>query len=77
MTFFDASKVGGTIRFLNLAEVVMEQNLDAVLEEIVKQVTATGPGIVVVDSFRTFMRRAVGTSGRTRCRRSSSGWRNF
>ncbi len=64
--FFDTAKVGKAVRFLNLAEVVMEQNLDAVYEEIVKQVTAIGPGIVVVDSFRTFIRRASQHRGRNR-----------
>ncbi len=61
--FFDTAKVGKAIRFLNLAEVVMEQNLDAVYDEIVKQVTAIGPGIVVVDSFRTFIRKAIHSAG--------------
>src|SRR6266481_5257983 len=40
-SFFDESKVGKTVRFINLADVVLEQKLDAVLEEIIKQVTAT------------------------------------
>jgi circadian clock protein KaiC len=56
-TFFDESKLGRAIRFINLSDVVMGQDLDAVLEEIVKQVTAASPGIVVVDSFRTAVRK--------------------
>src|SRR5688572_32376350 len=39
-SFFEHAKVGKAIRFINLSDVVVEQNLDAVLEEIVKQVTA-------------------------------------
>ena len=39
---------------------VLEKDLDAVLEEIIKQVTAVNPGIVVVDSFRTVVRKAMG-----------------
>jgi circadian clock protein KaiC len=58
-SFFDESKLGKAVRFINLSDVVLEQNLDAVLEEIIKQVTATNPGVVVVDSFRTVVRKAV------------------
>jgi circadian clock protein KaiC len=58
-SFFDAAKLGKAIRFINLADVVMEQDLNAVLAEIIKQVTAVNPGIVVVDSFRTVVRKAM------------------
>ena len=56
--FFDPAKLSGAIRFINLSEVVLEQDLSAVLEEIVKEVEAANPGIVVVDSFRTVVRKA-------------------
>jgi circadian clock protein KaiC len=59
-TFFDESKLGRAIRFINLSDVVVDQDLDAVLAEIVKQVTAASPGIVVVDSFRTAVRKTTG-----------------
>src|SRR5438132_3543118 len=58
-SFFDQSKLGKAIRFINLGDVMMEQDLNAVLEEIIKQVTAVSPGVVVVDSFRTVERKAV------------------
>ena len=58
-SFFDDSRLGKAIRFINLSDVVVEKDLDAVLEEIIKQVTAANPGIVVVDSFRTVVRKAV------------------
>ncbi|MCD6023654.1 MAG: protein kinase [Fibrobacteria bacterium] len=62
-SFFDASKLGAAIRFINLADVVLEQDLNTVFEEITKQVTAIGPAFVVVDSFRTVVRRmAAGAS---------------
>jgi circadian clock protein KaiC len=61
-TFFDETKVGSAIRFFNLSEVVLEKDLDAVLEEITRQVEAVSPGIVVVDSFRTVVRKAHGES---------------
>lgn len=58
-SFFDESKLGNSIRLFNLADVVMDQDLDAVLAEIIKQVREVSPAIVVVDSFRTVVRKAV------------------
>jgi len=58
-SFFDESKLGNAIRFINLADVVMEKDLNAVFDEITKQVTAINPSIVVVDSFRTVIRKAT------------------
>jgi circadian clock protein KaiC len=58
-SFFDQAKVGKSVRFINLSDVVVEQDLDAVLEEIIRQVTLAGPSVVVVDSFRTVVRKAV------------------
>jgi circadian clock protein KaiC len=62
-SFFDESKMGKAVRFFNLSDLVVEEDLDAVLAEIVKQVTAAHPGIVVVDSFRTVIRRVLATAG--------------
>jgi circadian clock protein KaiC len=62
-SFFDESRLGKAVRFINLSDVVLEKDLNAVLEEIIKQVTAANPGIVVVDSFRTVVRKALGTAG--------------
>lgn len=61
-SFFDAAKLNGAIRFINLSEVVLGRNLKAVLDEIVKQVEAAHPAIVVVDSFRTAVRRQADTT---------------
>ncbi len=58
-TFFDETKLGKAIRFVNLSEVVLEKDLNAVLEEIISQVKTLQPGIVVVDSFRTVVRKAM------------------
>src|SRR4028119_2450492 len=55
--FFDQSKLNSSIRFVNLSQVVLEHDLDAVLNVIVKEVEATNPGIVIVDSFRTVIRK--------------------
>ena len=59
-SFFDESKLGKAIRFINLSEVVLNQDLNAVLGEIIKQVTAANPSLVVVDSFRTMIRTKNG-----------------
>ena len=61
--FFDSAKLNASIRFINLSQVVLERDLDAVLAEIVKEVEATNPGIVIVDSFRTVVRKAAGGTG--------------
>ena len=58
-SFFDEAKLGNAIRFINLADVVLEKDLDGVFREIVKQVSAIAPSIVVVDSFRTVVRKAI------------------
>ncbi len=60
--FFDEAKLGRAIRFINLADVVLENDLDTVFEEIVRQVEAVGPSLVVVDSFRTVVRKAMSGS---------------
>jgi circadian clock protein KaiC len=59
-TFFDQAKLNGAVRFINLSQVVLEKDLDAVLEEITKEVEKASPGVVVVDSFRTVVRKALG-----------------
>lgn len=61
-TFFDPAKINGAIRFINLSQVVLEKDLSAVLDEIIKQVEAANPSIVVVDSFRTAVRRQTATT---------------
>jgi circadian clock protein KaiC len=58
--FFDVTKLNGAIRFINLSEVILGQDLEAVLGVINKEVEAASPGIVVVDSFRTVVRKAQG-----------------
>ena len=62
-TFFDESKLGNAIRFINLSDVLLSRDLNAVLEEIIRQVTTVQPGVVVVDSFRTVMRTVLGGAG--------------
>src|SRR5688500_14366076 len=52
-SFFDSARLGDSIRFVNLSRLVLEKDLGAVLDEIVKEVEAANARIVVVDSFRT------------------------
>jgi circadian clock protein KaiC len=60
-TFFDPAKLPGSIRFINLSQVVLEKDLGAVLAEIIKEVEKANPAVVVVDSFRTMVRRPQGS----------------
>ena len=60
-SFFDVTKLNDSIRFINLSETVVDQDLNAVLREITKQVEAANPAVVVVDSFRTVLRKSQGT----------------
>jgi len=60
--FFDQAKLNGAIRLINLSHVVLEQDLSAVLDAIVKEVEASQARIVVVDSFRTVVRKAQSSS---------------
>jgi circadian clock protein KaiC len=62
-TFFDQSKLPAAVRFINLSQVILEHDLEAVLKEISKQVEENNPGFVVVDSFRTVVRKASGATG--------------
>jgi circadian clock protein KaiC len=58
--FFDVAKMNDAVRFINLSQLVLEEDLGAVLAEIVRSVEAAKPGVVVVDSFRTVVRKAQG-----------------
>ncbi|MDB6169521.1 MAG: protein kinase, partial [Verrucomicrobia bacterium] len=62
-SFFDETKLNDSIRFINLSETIVDQDLNGVLEEITKQVEAANPGVVVVDSFRTVQRKIAATGG--------------
>jgi circadian clock protein KaiC len=58
-SYFDLAKLDGAIRFVNLSHIVLEKDLTAVMDEIVKEVEAANARIVVVDSFRTVVRKAL------------------
>lgn len=54
--FFNATKVGCVVNFVNLAQVLLDRGLDGVLDEIIRQVNETNARIVVVDSFLSIIR---------------------
>lgn len=62
LSFFDMNKIGEAVRFVNLSEAALTQDLDVVLDKIVEEVTTTQPALVIVDSFRTMMRSRNGAS---------------
>ena len=57
-SFFDQTKLGKAVRFINLSQVVLEKDMMGVLEEITREVQTSNPSFVVVDSFRAVMRKA-------------------
>ena len=58
-SFFDDAKMDGAIRFINLSQIVLDEDLGAVLDAIIKEAEAAKASIVVVDSFRTMVRKAL------------------
>ncbi|HXU23404.1 MAG TPA: ATPase domain-containing protein, partial [Tepidiformaceae bacterium] len=57
-SFFDIESVDTRVHFVNLTEEALAQDLDAVLDSIVRTVERLNPAVVVVDSFRTIVRAA-------------------
>jgi circadian clock protein KaiC len=57
-TFFDPAKLPDSVRFINLSQIVLEKDLGAVLAEIIREVEKSNPAVVVVDSFRTMVRKS-------------------
>ena len=60
--FFDHATMDAAIRFINLSEVVLKQDLAAVLAAITQEIEASKAAIVVVDSFRTVVRKALNSA---------------
>lgn len=54
--FFDQSRVGSEVHFLNLSEAALGGDLDDVLIRIIAEVDRLQPSVVVVDSFRSLIR---------------------
>ena len=58
--FFDFDKVGSEINFISLAPVVEQGDYGAVLAQIKDEVRTHAPGLVFIDSFRSFVQGAKG-----------------
>jgi circadian clock protein KaiC len=58
--FFDFGKINHSIRFVNLADELLEGDFDRVLARIVQEVEAFAPAFVFVDSFRSVIESAGG-----------------
>ncbi|QOY93827.1 AAA family ATPase [Massilia sp. UMI-21] len=59
-SFFDVDKVGDTVNFISLAQQVETGNYDGVLAQILEEVRLHQPGLVFIDSFRSFVEGARG-----------------
>jgi circadian clock protein KaiC len=57
-SFFDFSKVGTAIRYVNLAEALRHGDFSGVLDRIMEEVEAFSPSMVFVDSFRSVVQTA-------------------
>jgi circadian clock protein KaiC len=57
-SFFDVSKVGPAIRYVNLGETLRRGDFSGVLERIMTEVQAFSPSLVFVDSFRSVVQTA-------------------
>ena len=54
-SFFDIAKINTSIKFVNLADDLLEGKFDRVLARITEEVQEFLPGLVFVDSFRSIM----------------------
>jgi circadian clock protein KaiC len=57
-SFFDPAKIPGSVRYLHLGATELKEGLERVLERIIKEVEATDPKLVLVDSFRSVVLRS-------------------
>jgi circadian clock protein KaiC len=62
-SFFDPAKANKTIRFIDLSDAVVNEDLGSVLDLIMAAVESTQPSMVVVDSFRTMARKVPAGTG--------------
>ncbi|MBA3759209.1 MAG: AAA family ATPase [Gemmatimonadales bacterium] len=64
--FFEMSRVGSDVHFLNLSDEVIGGDLDLVLARMVEEVNRVRPGFVVIDSFRSLVRLDAGADSARR-----------
>ncbi|MEP6971514.1 MAG: ATPase domain-containing protein [Betaproteobacteria bacterium] len=58
-SFFDNTRIGGAVRFVNLSDELANGDFEQVLARITQEVEAASPALVFVDSFRAAMRGAT------------------
>jgi len=58
-SFFDPTQLNRSIRFINLSSALLKNGLRGVVEEITREVEASSPAIVVVDSYRNVTRKTI------------------
>ena len=54
-SFFDLAKVDDAVRYVNLNDAILGDDLDALFDAIVREVESMAPAIVVIDSFRAMV----------------------
>lgn len=58
-SFFDESKISRCVRFAHFGNELIEHGLETVLASIIKEVEATSPKLVFVDSFRAIVHKSM------------------
>lgn len=56
--FFDIDKINASVKFVNLADDLLEGDFDGVLQRIAEEVSKSSPSLVFVDSFRSVVHSA-------------------
>ena len=56
--FFDIDKINASVKFVNLADDLLEGDFDGVLQRIAEEVRKFSPSLVFVDSFRSVVHSA-------------------
>jgi circadian clock protein KaiC len=62
--FFDPTKIGKSIHFVNLSDTVQRLGLKRTVEALSGHVTRLNPSLIIVDSFRTLMVASTGETTR-------------
>ena len=57
-SFFDETKIPACVRFVHFGNELLEHGLERVLDSILREVEATNPKLVFVDSFRAIVRKS-------------------
>lgn len=61
--FFDIKRVNTAVRFINLGADLIAGDFTQVLEKIIREVKATNPAFVFIDSFRSIIQRSMTSPG--------------